>query len=156
MNADAQSEPQAAAEASPDRDVTRQAMKATAGALAVAVLVFGLWEVRAIVILLLLALTLAAAIRPGVEWLHERRVPQPAAILLFFVAVGGAFGLFVWLAVPPALHQISHALSEGNVDTGPIAQSAGVRERVLTWLQQHLHQLPTGTELLHPVATYGH
>ena len=27
---------------------------------------------------------------------------------------------------------------------------------MLTWLQQHLHQLPTGTELLHPVATYGH
>jgi predicted PurR-regulated permease PerM len=27
---------------------------------------------------------------------------------------------------------------------------------VLAWLQQHLHQLPTGTELLHPVATYGH
>jgi len=31
-----------------------------------------------------------------------------------------------------------------------------VRERMLTWLQQHLHRLPTGTELLHPVATYGH
>ena len=27
---------------------------------------------------------------------------------------------------------------------------------VLAWLQAHLHQLPTGTELLHPVATYGH
>ena len=27
---------------------------------------------------------------------------------------------------------------------------------MLTWLQQHLHQLPTGTQLLHPVATYGH
>jgi predicted PurR-regulated permease PerM len=31
-----------------------------------------------------------------------------------------------------------------------------VRERVLDWLRQHLHQLPTGTQLLHPVATYGH
>ena len=27
---------------------------------------------------------------------------------------------------------------------------------MLTWLQQHLHRLPTGTQLLHPVATYGH
>ena len=26
---------------------------------------------------------------------------------------------------------------------------------MLTWLQHHLHQLPSGTELLHPVATYG-
>lgn len=27
---------------------------------------------------------------------------------------------------------------------------------MLSWLQQHLRQLPTGTQLLHPVATYGH
>ena len=27
---------------------------------------------------------------------------------------------------------------------------------MLAWLQHHLHQLPTATELLHPVATYGH
>lgn len=29
---------------------------------------FGLWKMRSIVILLLLELTFAAAIRPGVEW----------------------------------------------------------------------------------------
>src|SRR5262249_37571650 len=111
--------------------------------------------VRSIVILLLLALTFAAAIRPGVEWLQARRVPQAAAILVFFLGVLGTIGLFIWLAVPPALHQIGHALNQSDLaDVAPGSQ--GVRVRVVSWLQQHLHQLPTGTQLLHPVATYGH
>jgi predicted PurR-regulated permease PerM len=60
----------------PGSDVTRTAAKATAAAVAVVALAFGLWKVRSIVILLLLALTFAAAIRPGVEWLRRRGVPQ--------------------------------------------------------------------------------
>ena len=140
-----------------DRDVVRVTAKAAAAVLAVGAVAFGIWQVRSMVILLLLALTFAAAIRPGVEWLHARHVPQAAAIGFFFVTVVGAIFLFFWLAVPPALHQIGHALNQSDVTGGgPTVRSIGVRERVLSWLQQHLHQLPTGTELLHPVATYGH
>jgi len=54
--------------------------------------------------------------------------------------------------VPPALHQIGHALNENSVAGAP----SGARERVLTWLQEHLKSLPTGTQIIHPVATYGH
>ncbi len=133
-----------------DRDLTIRVGKATAAALAVVALAFGIWQVRSVLILLLLALTLAAAIRPGVEWLGRHRTPQSVAIFLHFLVVGGAIALFIWLAVPPALHQIVHALG------APPAHATGVRERVLDWLRQHLHQLPTGTQLLHPVATYGH
>ena len=138
-----------------DRDVTVRVAKATAAALAVAALAFGIWQVRSVLILLLLALTLAAAIRPGVEWLGRHHVPEEVAILLHFLVVGGAVALFVWLAVPPALHQIGHALGQNAIAGVRSGQAAGVRDRVLTWLQQHLHQLPSGTELLHPVATYG-
>jgi predicted PurR-regulated permease PerM len=133
-----------------DRDLTIRVTKATAAALAVVALAFGIWQVRSVLILLLLALTLAAAIRPGVEWLGRHRTPQSVAILLHFLVVGGAVALFIRLAVPPALHQIVEALG------APPAHATGVRERVLDWLRQHLHQLPTGTQLLHPVATYGH
>jgi predicted PurR-regulated permease PerM len=108
------------------------------------------------VILLLLALTFAAAIRPGVEWMRRHRVPQPAAILSFFLAVGAVVVLFFWAAVPPALHQIEHAL-RGHVGSGQtVRDSTGIRHDVLTWLEQHLHQLPSGHELLHPIAAYGH
>jgi len=104
---------------------------------------------------LLLSLTLAAAIRPGVEWLERRHVPEPIAILLHFLVVGGILALFVWLAVPPALHKVGHALDQRVVGASG-GHGAAVRTRILSWLQQHLHQLPTGTELVHPVATYSH
>jgi predicted PurR-regulated permease PerM len=74
------------------------AAKAAAAAIAVGALGFAVWQVRAVVILLLLALTFAAAIRPGVEWLEERRLPRPAAILAFFLAVGAVAVLFFWAA----------------------------------------------------------
>ncbi len=138
-------------DASSDRDLTLRVAKATAAALAVAAFAFGIWQVRSVFILLLLALTLAAAIRPGVEWLRRHHFPQAVAILLFFALAGGAIGLFVWLAVPPALHQIGHALGES-----PPRGATGARERILIWLQHHLKQLPTGTQLFHPIATYGH
>lgn len=132
-------------------DLTLRVAKATAAALAVVALAAGIWQVRSVLILLLLALTFAAAIRPGVEWLNRHRVPQSVGILLHFLVVGGAVALFLWLAVPPALHQIGHAL--GGTTGG---QPTGTGDRALAWLQGHLDRLPTATELVHPLATYGH
>src|SRR5207248_2926481 len=127
------------------RNPTRATATATVVAIAVAAIAFGLWQVRSIVILLLLALTFAAAIRPGVEWLRRRHVPEPGAIFAFFVLAGGVVGLFCWLAVPPAVHQIAHALDQTDLNNVPGGHNDGARERALAWLQQHLHQLPTGS-----------
>jgi predicted PurR-regulated permease PerM len=139
-----------------DRDVARLAAKATAAAVAVGALTFALWQVRSVVILLLLALTFAAAIRPGVEWLNRHRVPRPAAILAFFVAVGAVVVLFFWAAVPPALRQIRHALRQHTGDGHSVRDSTGIRHDVLVWVEHHLQQLPSGHELVQPVASYGH
>jgi putative heme transporter len=138
-----------------DRDAARLAARATAGALAVVALGVAVWHLRSMVILLLLALTFAAAIRPGVEWLHRRRVPQPLAILSFFLLVGCLLVLFFWLAVPPALHQVSAALEQKTVG-GAVRNSTGIRHDVLVWLDAHLSNLPSGPAVLHPVASYGH
>ena len=133
--------------------LARAGAATAAGAIAVAALAFGIWRVRDIVVLLLLALTFAAAIRPGVEWLVARRFPQSAAIGVFFLLLLGIIGLFCWLAVPPAVHQIGHALAANDTAGG---DQSGVRLRVLTWVREQLHHAPTGHDLLHPVATYGH
>jgi predicted PurR-regulated permease PerM len=139
-----------------DRDVMRVAAKATAAAIVVAAVAFGLWNVRRVVILLLLALTFAAAMRPGVEWLRRRRVPEPLAILAFFIAVIGILVLFFWFAVPPAVHQIRQALAQQEASGGvALSQSTGVRHDVLVWVERYLHQLPSGQAVLHPVASYG-
>ena len=137
------------------RDVTRDAAKATAAGILVVAIAFGLWKVRSIIILLLLALTFAAAIRPGVEWLTRRGVPQAAAILVFFLGVLGTLGLFFWLAVPPALHELEHALNQPAANGVTVRDSTGIRHDVLVWVNTRLHQLPHGSNLLHPVASYG-
>ena len=139
-----------------DRDVTLLAAKATAAAIAVAAVAFGIWKVRTVVIMLLLALTFAAAIRPGVEWLHRRRVPEPVAILFFLLTVIAVIVFFFWVAIPPALHQVRHALNLAGASGGTVPQGGGFKHDLLTSLNKHLHQLPTGSQLLHPVATYGH
>jgi predicted PurR-regulated permease PerM len=139
-----------------DRDVVLLVAKATVAALAVGAIGFGLWKVRSVVILLFLALTFAAAIRPGVEWLQRHRLPQPAAILSFFLGVGAVIVLFFWAAVPPALHEIEQALRQRVAGGESVRESTGVRHDVLVWVDRYLHQLPSGGELLHPVASYGH
>lgn len=139
----------------PDRDPVRLAAKVAVVVLAVGAVAFGLWQVRSVVILLLLALTLAAAIRPGVEWLQRHRFPQPAAILSFFLAVGAIIVLFFWAAVPPALHQIEQALRQHAVGAS-VRESRGLRHDVLVWVDRYLHRLPSGHDVLHPVAAYGH
>jgi predicted PurR-regulated permease PerM len=138
------------------RDVTRLAARAAVAVLAVAAVGFALWKVRDVVVLLLLALTFAAAIRPGVEWLQRHHLPQPAAILSFFLAVGAVVILFFWAAVPPAVHQIDHALRGRGASGESLRNSTGIRHDILLWVHRYLHQIPSGHEVLHPVAAYGH
>jgi predicted PurR-regulated permease PerM len=140
---------------SDDRRVVTLVAKATTVALTIGAIGFGLWRVRSIIVLLFLALTFAAAIRPGVEWLNRHRVPRPASIFAFFFAVGAVIVLFFWAAVPPALHQVEQALQQHVSGGGSVGESSGIRHDVLAWVDKSLHQLPAGRELLHPVASYG-
>jgi predicted PurR-regulated permease PerM len=137
-------------------DIAITAARAAAGAIAVAVIAFGLWKVRNIIVLLLLALTFAAAIRPGVEWLRRRKVPDALAILSFFVLGLGIFALFFWLALPPAVHELKHGLSQSVAGGPTVEHSTGIRHDVLAWVDKHLRTLPSGTEIFHPIAAYGH
>jgi predicted PurR-regulated permease PerM len=137
-------------------DVALTAARATAGVVAVVVIAIGLWRVRSIIVLLLLALTFAAAIRPGVEWLHKRKVPESLAIFAFFLFGIGIFVLFFWLAVPPAVHELRHALSQPALNAATVQNSHGIRHDVLVWVNTHLHDLPSGTAIFHPIAAYGH
>jgi len=137
-----------------DGDIVRLGAKVTAVSVIIIAVAFGLWRVRDIIVLLLLALTFAAAIRPGVEWLRRRRVPQSLAILVFFLSAIGVLVLFFYAAVPPAIHQVGHALRTSNVSSTPVP-AHGFKHDVLEWINRHLHELPTGSQLLHPVTTYG-
>ena len=140
-----------------DRDLTVRVAKATAAALAVAALAFGIWQVRSVLILLLLALTLAAAIRPGVEWLGRHRVPESVAILLHFLVVGGA--------VACSSGSRCRRRSTRSGTRSARTRSPARRRRAMPPESETAcspgssstsTSSPRGTELLHPVATYGH
>ena len=146
---------QAAGSTPPARDITRTAAKAAVGVIAVAALAFGLWKVRDMVVLLLLALTFAAAMRPGVERLRGWGVPQSLAIAFFFITVLGILGVFIWAAVPPAIHEVGQALAQPGPSGSEIQHSTGFRHDFLVWLDNSLHNLPSGSKIIHPVATYG-
>jgi len=127
----------------------RIAARAAIGVIVVVVATFGLWQVRDVVILLVLSLSIASAVRPGVELLERYRVPQVLAIGAFLLAGIGSVVLFFWFAVPPAIHQLTQALSE------PTVGGTGLRHEVLAWLQREVHKLPHGASAIHPIATYG-
>ena len=70
--------------------------------------VLGAWlliELKAIVVALIIALTLASAISPVAEWLEEKwRIPRPLTVVGIYLLVG-LFYTFVAVAVLPALHE---------------------------------------------------
>src|SRR4051812_7062830 len=53
-------------------ETARRAFIATTVALLVILTAMALWKVKLVIALLFLALTISAAMRPGVEWLQER------------------------------------------------------------------------------------
>jgi hypothetical protein len=68
----------------------------------------------------------------------------------------GIFALFFWLAVPPAIHELKRALAQPALGASTVDHSTGFRHDVLVWVDTHLKKLPSGTEIFHPIAAYGH
>ena len=132
---------------------TRIGARAAVGVIAVAVATLALWRLRTLVILLLLAVTFAAALRPPVEALRRRRVPQSLAIFLLFALGIGVFVLFFWLALPPAIRQVHQALTSPRYTIH--GHGHGFEYTVISWVNRELKHLPSGSAVIHPIETYG-
>ena len=57
-------------------DTARKSFIATLVAVLVIAGALALWHLKVLVALLLLALVISSAMRPGVEWLHRHRIPR--------------------------------------------------------------------------------
>ena len=55
-------------------NTARKALLVTAVAVGVVALALALWKIRVVIALFFVAMTIAAAMRPGVEALHARRI----------------------------------------------------------------------------------
>jgi predicted PurR-regulated permease PerM len=140
-------------------DVARKSFVATVVAVGVVVSALALWQLKVLIALLLLAIVFASAMRPGIEWLHARRIPRSVGVLLHYAAVLIVIGLLLWLIVPRALDQTENALGTLPTSSSDVAQAArnshGVKHDVLVAIQHRLERLPSGAGLIHPAVTYG-
>jgi predicted PurR-regulated permease PerM len=141
-------------------DTARKAAVTTLVVVTIVALSLALWELRVLVSLFLLGLVIAAAMRPGVEWLRRHRIPGGVGIGLHYVALLGLIALFLWLVVPRAIDQLSQATG-GSLPTSKAdlqhatEHSHGVKHQVLSAINKRLQKLPVGSSIFHPAISVG-
>ena len=136
----------------------RRTATATLVALSIIVAALALWKIRAVIALLFLGFIVAAAMRPSVEWLHEKaRMPRSLGVLVHYVTLVGLLALVLWLIVPRALTQVEQAV--GNVPTSTTElrhqanTSHGIKKDILTAIQTRLKGLPSVGGVVHPLVS---
>jgi predicted PurR-regulated permease PerM len=136
----------------------RKAATATLVAVAIVVLALALWKIRIVIALLFLGFVIASAMRPSIEWLYRRaQIPRSIGVVIHYLCFLAAVGLFLYLIVPVAITQIDHAIGQVPTSRSQLHSAAvhshGIRHEILSALDKRLHQLPSGTSLLHPAIT---
>jgi predicted PurR-regulated permease PerM len=118
----------------------------------VVALALALWKLRLIVTLVFVAMTWAAAMRPGVESLRRRGVPRAVGVAFHYAALLGLIALFLAFIVPQLVHEVEAALA-----TAPSANPhpSGVKEQILSGIQRRLGHLPSVGKLVHPALSAG-
>jgi predicted PurR-regulated permease PerM len=130
---------------SPEASLSHVAlMTLAAGAVAIAVLAaaLALWEGKVVVLLLFLAYTLGAAVRPGVDSLARRGVPRALGLVAHFAVLLALVALLLWLVVPVVLDQTQQALADvprrEAADRGLVYS---IREQALNSLEANLAEI---------------
>lgn len=127
---------------------------ATAVAVGVVVLALALWKLKLILTLIFVGVTWAAAMRPGVDWLHRRGVPRAVGVLLHYLVLLGLVALFLSFVVPRLITEVQTALNAAqNAPAHPHAN--GIKDQILNALEKRLRNLPSAGKLLHPAVTVG-
>jgi predicted PurR-regulated permease PerM len=133
----------------------RRAFVATLVVVATVAAALALWELKLLIALLLYGLAIAAAMRPGVEWLAARRIPRPIGIAVHYVGLLSLVGVLIWLAVPAAIHQIEAATGTGIPTSATqlhqaAQHSTGFKHDILTSIERWLRHAPKGSQLVRP------
>jgi predicted PurR-regulated permease PerM len=108
----------------------------------------GLWKLKELLALLFIAFTLAAAMRPGIDWLYRHRIPRGVGLLLHYLAILALVLVLLWLVVPRAVHQVDAAVN-GNAIGHAAQSSTGVKHDILVAIQKRLNHLPKAGTLIH-------
>jgi predicted PurR-regulated permease PerM len=135
-------------------ETARKSFVATTVAILVIAAALAIWHLKVLVALLLLAMIIASAMRPGVEALRRRGVPRGFGVALHYLVVIAALGVMLWVFVPRATTQVQHALDADRVHQAA-ERAKGFKHDLLVALDKRLRDLPSGSKLIHPALTIG-
>ncbi len=124
-------------------NTARKAAISTLVAVAIVVAALALWKIKVVIALLFLGFVIAAAMRPGVDWLARHYVPRSVGVLLHYLALFGLIALFLALVVPDAVRQ-----AETAIHAAPSA--TGIKHEILSSTEKYLKRLPSARSLVHP------
>jgi len=130
-----------------------KAFVSTAVAILVVVAALALWKLKVVVALLFVAMTIAAAMRPGVEHLARYRVPRVVSVLLHYLVLLGLVALFLSFVVPHLVTEIQAALNSATSSKGHAGE--GFKGKLLDAIGRRLNHLPSAGKLIHPALSYG-
>jgi predicted PurR-regulated permease PerM len=135
-------------------EVTRRSLVASLVLLTLVLLALALWKMRLVLLLFLLAVVIASAMRPGVEALRRRGIPQGVGIAVHYVALAALVGTLLLFGVPRALSEVQGAISSLPETRAEIhdeaSQSTGLRHEILSGLERRLGELPSREKLVEP------
>ncbi|MEP6978264.1 MAG: AI-2E family transporter [Thermoleophilia bacterium] len=135
-------------------ETARRAAIATLVVGGIVVVALALWKLKLLVSLLFLAFIIAAAMRPGIDALHRRRIPRAVGVGIHYLALAGLVALFLWAVVPRALSQVQAAAGSLPTTSSELDKAArgstGLKHDVLVSLERRLKNLPSATELVRP------
>src|SRR4051794_27384790 len=141
------------------RETALKSLVATSVAVAVVAIALALWHLKVLVALLLLAIVISAAVRPGVEWMRGKGIPRGFGVAIHYVGLLAVIGLLLWVIVPRALDQVEAAVGTLPTSAADVAVAAkkshGIKHEILLGIQHRLERLPRGTSLIHPAISYG-
>jgi predicted PurR-regulated permease PerM len=111
--------------------------------LAVTATTLALWEGRAVLLLLFLAYTLGAAMRPGIDSLARVGIPRALGLVGHFALLLGLVALLLWLIVPIVFEQAQQALADVPREGATADQGLlhSVREQALSALESKLAKI---------------
>jgi len=124
----------------------------TAVAVGVVVLALALWKLLLIVTLVFVAITWAAAMRPGVDWLRRHGIPRAMGVLLHYLVLLGLVAVFLAFVVPQLVHEVQAAL---NPSAQTVQHPTGFKDQILNGLQRRLNHVPSVGKLVHPALSAG-
>ena len=92
-----------------------------------------------ILLVVLIAIILASALRPFVLWLEKRRIPQGLAILMVYGLIGFVIFLLAVVVLPPAVNQLSGYLQNDERLANRIINAQN-------WAEQNIERI-TGSDI---------